>query len=65
MPKLKTHKGMTKRIKQTAAGKLLHRKAHRGHMFINKQTKLKRTYVQEFEIAKGDEKNVKRMIGSK
>jgi large subunit ribosomal protein L35 len=56
---------MTKRIKQTAAGKLLHRKAHRGHMFINKQTKLKRTYVQEFEIAKGDEKNVKRMIGSK
>lgn len=56
---------MTKRIKETATGKLLHRKAHRGHMFSSKQASLKRTYVQEFQIAKGDEKNVKRMIGSK
>jgi len=65
MPKLKTHKGMSKRVKLTSSGKMLRRKAYRGHLFGGKQTSLKRTYTQEFEISSGDEANVRRMIGSK
>ncbi|WP_459554539.1 large ribosomal subunit protein bL35 [Lacunimicrobium album] len=33
MPKLKTHKAMSKRFKITATGKAIHRKANRGHKF--------------------------------
>ena len=64
MPKLKTHKGMSKRIKVTGSGKLLHRRAFRGHLLGGKQTSLKRTYSQEFQVSAGDESNVKRMIGN-
>lgn len=64
MPKMKTHKGMAKRIKLSANGKMLRRKAQRNHMFSHKQASTKRTYVNEFEISAGDHSNVKRMIGS-
>lgn len=64
MPKLKTHKGMAKRIKLTATGKLLHRKAHRNHLLAHKSASLKRTYVKEFEISAGDTANVKKMLGN-
>lgn len=65
MPKLKTHRGMAKRIKVSATGKLLHRKAYRNHLLAHKQASTKRTYVQEFEISSGDLANVKKMIGVK
>lgn len=64
MPKMKTHKGMAKRIKLSAGGKLLRRKAYRNHLLAHKQTKTKRTYVQEFEVSKGDAGNIKRMLGT-
>lgn len=64
MPKLKTHKGMAKRIKLSSRGKLLRRKAYRSHLLGHKQTKTKRTYVQEFEISAGDAANVKKMLGT-
>ena len=64
MPKLKTHKGMAKRIKLSATGKMLRRKAFRNHLLSGKQTSLKRTYVQEFEISAGDAGNVKKMLGT-
>jgi large subunit ribosomal protein L35 len=64
MPKLKTHKGMAKRIKVSANGKLLRRKAFRNHLFSHKQASTKRTYVNEFEISTGDTANVKRMLGT-
>lgn len=64
MPKLKTHKGMAKRIKVTGTGKLLHRRANRNHMLAHKQTSLKREYVKEFVISAGDTANVKKMLGT-
>lgn len=64
MPKLKTHKGMAKWIKLTGRGKMLRRKAHRNHLLAHKQSKTKRTYVQEFQIAPGDAANVKKMLGT-
>lgn len=64
MPKLKTHKGMAKRIKQTGSGKLLRRKAFRNHLLEHKNQSLKRTYVNEFEVASGDTANIKKMLGT-
>jgi large subunit ribosomal protein L35 len=42
MPKQKTHKGMKKRFKVTASGKVRHRKAFRGHKLSHKSAKRKR-----------------------
>jgi large subunit ribosomal protein L35 len=39
MPKQKTHKGMKKRFKVTASGKVKHRKAFRGHRLSHKAAK--------------------------
>jgi len=64
MPKMKTHKGMVKRIKLTATGKMLRRKAFRNHLLSGKQTSLKRTYVKEFEVSAGDAPNIKKMLRS-
>ena len=64
MPKLKTHKGMAKRIKLSGNGKLMHRRANRNHMLAHKSASLKREYVKEFEIAPGDTANVKKMLGT-
>jgi large subunit ribosomal protein L35 len=64
MPKLKTHKGMSKRVKLTAGGKLLHRRANRGHLLAHKSNSLKREYVKEFQISAGDHANVKKMLGT-
>jgi large subunit ribosomal protein L35 len=64
MPKLKNHKGMAKRIKLSGTGKLMRRKAFRGHLLAGKQASRKRSYVKEFVISEGDSKNVKKMLGT-
>jgi len=47
MPKLKTHKGMKKRFKVTASGKVKHRKAFRGHKLGTKTAKRRRQLRQD------------------
>ena len=42
MPKQKTHKGMKKRFKLTATGKIKHKSAFRGHILSSKSSKRKR-----------------------
>lgn len=64
MPKLKTHKGVAKRIKLSATGKLLRRSAFRSHLLAHKQSSTKREYVKDFEIASGDTANIKKMLGT-
>ncbi len=64
MPKLKTHKGIAKRIKLSANGKLLRRRAYRSHLLSHKQASTKREYVKEFEVAAGDTAVIKKMLGS-
>lgn len=63
MPKLKTHKATTKRIKTTASGKLLHRRAFRNHFLSKKSGSRKRNYTKSFELEGKNEKNVKRRLG--
>jgi large subunit ribosomal protein L35 len=55
---------MAKRIKLSATGKLMRRRAYRNHMLAHKQASTKREYVKEFEIASGDASNVKTMLGT-
>lgn len=42
MPKQKTHKGLSKRIKVTAAGKVKHKRTGCGHLMSGKNAKRKR-----------------------
>jgi len=62
MPKIKTHKGLAKRIKVTKNGKLLRRSARISHLQTNKSKSTKRRHLGTFEIAKADKNNVKKLI---
>ena len=42
MPKQKTHKGLSKRVKVTAKGKVKHKKAGSGHLMSTKNAKRRR-----------------------
>jgi len=42
MPKQKTHKGLSKRIKITASGKVKHRRAGGSHLMSGKRAKRRR-----------------------
>lgn len=54
---------MAKRVKLSATGKVLRRKATRAHKLTIKSASRKRAYTQEHGVAKGDEKNIKKMLG--
>ncbi|MBA7490355.1 50S ribosomal protein L35 [subsurface metagenome] len=60
--KLKTHKGMAKRIKKTKRGKLKRRAATVGHLLRKKSSRVKRAHEGLFDVAKANEKQVKRLI---
>lgn len=47
MPKLKTHKGMKKRFKLTASGKVKYKSVNRGHKLSHKTSKRKRRLRQD------------------
>lgn len=64
MPKLKTHKGTAKRIKQTATGKLLRRRAFAGHNLSKKSESRKRTIAQSSTITGKAAKNIKKALGA-
>ena len=42
MPKMKTHKGVAKRFKVTARGKVMHRRPGKGHLLSTKSGQRKR-----------------------
>ncbi len=42
MPKQKTHKGLAKRVKITARGKVKHKRAGTGHLMRTKNAKRRR-----------------------
>ena len=46
MPKLKTHKGMKKRFKVTATGKIKYKSVNRGHKLSHKTSARKRRLVR-------------------
>ena len=65
MPKMKTHKGTAKRVKLTAGGKILRRRAFGNHLLSKKSKRRKRVLSSPAEITGKVGKNIKRALGVK
>jgi large subunit ribosomal protein L35 len=63
MPKMKSHSGAKKRFRKTASGKLRARHAMTSHILEKKSARRKRKLGRPVEIAKNDEKRVRRLLG--
>ena len=65
MPKFKPHKGLRKRVKITARGKVARKMSFAGHLMSHKsgahRRRLRRTVVLTGKIAE----NIKRALGKK
>ena len=62
MPKMKSHRGASKRFKRTASGKLKRSHAYTSHLFANKSTKAKRKLRKGAIVSAGDLKRIRNMI---
>ena len=64
MPKQKTHRAANKRFKRSKSGKLFHHMSNYFHKNVKKSSKAKRQARHDKQLASGQAKVVKRMIGS-
>jgi len=64
MPKMKTHRGLAKRVKVTGSGRLVRQRANRGHNQLAKGRQTFRKLKGVTELAPGDGKVAKRMLGN-
>ena len=63
MPKNKTHSGISKRVKITGSGKIMHAGAGKRHNLEKKSTKRTRRMDGSHDIAAVDVPRVRRMLG--
>ena len=63
MPKLKTRKGIAKRIRVTRTGKLVRAHAWKSHLLEHKSAKRKRAYRSSAGVDRTDRKAVRRALG--
>ena len=64
MPKQKTHKGLRKRVKVTASGKIKHKRAFGGHLMSSKTAKRRRKIASSGVMCKANTKNVLIKLGN-
>jgi large subunit ribosomal protein L35 len=62
MPKIKTHRGMAKRVKVTASGKIKRSRAFHSHLLSSKTPKRKRNLSQTVMVHSTNEKNIKKLV---
>jgi len=62
MPKLKTHKGASKRFKKTGTGKIKRSKAFLRHILTSKDKKRKKHLRASTLVSDADAHKVRRMI---
>lgn len=62
MPKMKTHRGLAKRVKKTGTGKLKRWSAYTGHLAHNKSVKQRRQLRKSNLVSSGDYKRIKNML---
>jgi large subunit ribosomal protein L35 len=62
MPKLKPHKGLLKRVKVTATGKIIRRQANKGHLMITKNGARRRRLGRTVNVDKTNMKTMRRML---
>jgi len=65
MPKMKTHKGLRKRVKISARGKVIRRKSFSGHLMSKKSGAQRRKLRQQTLMVGKTGENVKRALGYK
>jgi len=63
VPKIKTQKGISKRIRVTGTGKLMRASSQKSHLLEHKSQKRKRNIENEQPVAKADRKTVRRALG--
>jgi large subunit ribosomal protein L35 len=63
VPKLKTRKGLAKRVRVTRTGKLIRASAWKSHLLEHKSKKRKRNYENKQPVAQADRKTVRRALG--
>jgi large subunit ribosomal protein L35 len=63
MPKMKTHSGASKRLRVTATGKIMRRRANRAHYFEHKPTTRTRRLKSDIVLSPADTKKMKRLLG--
>ncbi len=62
MPKLKTHKGASKRFKKTGTGKIKRNHAFARHILTSKERSRKRKLTQSTIVDPADAAKVERML---
>jgi large subunit ribosomal protein L35 len=62
MPKLKTHKGASKRFKKTGTGKIVRNHAFARHILTSKSRKRKRKLHQSTVADPADQATLQRML---
>lgn len=65
MPKHKTHKGLARRVKVTATGKVMRKRAGAGHLMSVKNAKRRRNLRRDGQISKSDQAKVLKALGIK
>jgi large subunit ribosomal protein L35 len=63
VPKIKTRKGIAKRIRVTKTGKLMRASAWKSHLLEHKSKKRKRKYHNAQPVDHADRKAVRRALG--
>ena len=63
MPKMKSHKGTTKRFRVTGTGKIVRGKAFKSHILEKKSPTRKRTFRQETIVSAADVRVIKKGLG--
>jgi large subunit ribosomal protein L35 len=62
MPKIKTHRGLAKRVKITAKGKVKRAKAFHSHLLSSKTPKMKRRLSKSDTVHPSDLKRIKTLL---
>jgi large subunit ribosomal protein L35 len=62
--KMKTHKGLKKRIKITGSGKVKRHRCNGGHLLSNKSSKRLRAIRSTAIVTGAKAKHIKRMLGA-
>ena len=63
MPKMKTHSGANKRFRLTGSGKVMRRRANRGHLLEHKSSRRTRRLAKDIPVASGDVQKIKKLLG--
>jgi large subunit ribosomal protein L35 len=62
MPKMKTHRGVAKRFRVTATGKIVRRRAAKSHLLTKKTRHKKHAMKKPAVVSPGDRNSIDRLL---